>query len=200
MGEMERRVFRRVPLLVALLASGAGVSCGAGLHDGDERQSTKLTVGRTGGHIDFMGASLDVAEGSLAEDIDITFSWHHKIDYAGALSGVYEIEVSAADPFQKDPTITIDTTREIAGSKHNVIGSMVAPEPGVWVPNTSKSEACPNLTVCGPVQSQIFQSTQVLRLAIVTECYAGQATSCPSGQSCAVANACQECPPNSPCK
>lgn len=188
-----------MPLLVALLASEAGVSCGTGLHDGDERQSTKLTVGRSGGHIEFMGASLSIPEGSLTNDTEITFAWHRKIDHAGALSGVYEIEVSAADPFQNDPTITIRTTPEIAGGRHNVIGSM-EPVAGVWVPNTSLSaDKCPDATVCGPVQSQVFQRTQVLRLAIVTQCWAGYETRCPQGQSCAVADACQQCPPDSPC-
>lgn len=189
-----------MPLLVALLASGAGVSCGTGLHDGDERQSTKLTIGKAGGRIEFMGATLDLAEGSVDEDTDITFAWHRKIDHTGALSGVYEIEVSSPNPFRNDPLITIATTPGIAGKRHNVIGSMVSPDPGVWVPNTSRSEkGCPDSTVCGPVQSQIFQSTRVLQLAIVTECYAGYETPCPSGQSCGTANACQQCSPNSPC-
>jgi len=189
-----------MPLLVALLASGAGVSCGPGLHDGDEEQSTSQPVGKAGGHIEFMGGKLDIDPGALPwDDVPIRFAWRRAIAHTGALSGVYQIELPASVCFQKDPTLTISTTPEIAAKSHNVIGEMV-PSVGDWVPNTSKvRDGCPESTVCGPVQSQIFQTTPSIRLAIVTECYAGRDTPCPSGQSCASSNACQQCPPGSPC-
>jgi hypothetical protein len=200
LGEMERRVSKLTYLFAAVIACGAEVSCGAGVHDADQVRSITKDVA-AGGYIDFMQARLDICETCLsAPTANIRFTWNKTIDYAGALSAVYDLEVEGPQTFQKDPKITISTTSETASNGHNVIGFMVPP-PGesVWIPNTSpSSDGCDSGTVCGPVQSQSFSTTNILRLAIVTECYQG--VECPQGQSCARANACQQCPKDSPCQ
>ncbi len=182
--------------LAALFACAASVSCGPGVYDRDGEQSTTKLVGSGGGEIEFMGATLAIAPGSMKSDtpVPIKFTWQRAIAHEGAVSAVYGIEVPAPDTFENDPTITIPTTPDIAGESYNMIGSMV-PAIGVWVPNTSTAQdPCPPSTVCGPVQSQIFKETLVVRLAIVTQCYSKQSTPCPAGQSCQEGNACQQCP------
>jgi len=155
--------------------------------------------------IDFMGAKLEFPDGCLASEAEIKLTWHRTIAHAGALSSVYDLEVPEPYTFQKDPWLTISTTSKIASESHNVIGFMV-PGKGLWIPETYPTDTrCPDSTICGPVQSQTFQhadtgnpsvtTTNVLRLAVVTRC--SQDTQCPSGQSCKVANACQQCPENS---
>jgi hypothetical protein len=206
---MERRVFRRIHLLAAFFACGAGISCGAGVHDADEEQSVTVPIGQAGGRIEFMGGRLDVCPACLARETDIKFTWHRTIAHVGALSPVYDIEVPEPDTFRNDPKITISTTKDIEANPRSVIGFMV---PGIdqWVPNTSTAaDGCPDSTVCGPVQSQTFgaadsqtpgTTTNVVRLAIVASCLGDSRSSCPSGQSCVSSNACQECPPDSPCQ
>jgi hypothetical protein len=202
-GQMERRVSKRMSLLAALFAGAAGVSCGAGIHDADEEKSMTKVVRTTGSTIDFMGASLEVFEGCVAEDKQIKLTWRRSISHTGALSSVYEVEVPTPDTFKKDLQINIPTTQKIAGDPNNVIGFMV-PAIGVWVPDTSKaSNPCSGSMVCGPVQSQTFDNpdplnypdlkTNVLRLAIVTRCGSGYSNVCPSGQSCERAGVCQAC-------
>jgi hypothetical protein len=202
LGEMERRVSKLTYLLAAVLACAAGVSCGAGVHDGDQAQTVAREV-VAGDTIEFMDGQLDICKTCLGDSsAKIKLTWHRAIDYAGALSAVYDLEVENSRAFQSDPTITIFTTDEIASKDYNVIGFLVPP-PGesVWIPDTSPSPGgCAPKAVCGPVQSQVFQSTNIIRLAIVTKCYRGPNTQCPRGQSCAVANACQQCPKDSPCQ
>jgi hypothetical protein len=202
LGEMERRVSKLTYLFAAVLACGAEVSCGAGVHDSDQVRSVTRQVA-AGDSVSFMEGQLDICKSCLAyPTANIRFTWHRAIDYAGALSAVYDLEVEDSHTFQNDPKITIRTTDEIASKDYNVIGFMVPP-PGKseWIPNTSPSpDGCPPGTVCGPVQSQIFQETNIVRLAIVTKCHQGLDTPCPHGQSCVVANACQQCPAGSPCQ
>jgi hypothetical protein len=203
MGEMERRVFRSMPLLVALFASGAGVSCGSGLHDGDEEQSTTRLLGR-GEHVEFMGGRLDVCDDCLNDDTaKIRFSWRRTISPSGARSGVYTIEVPSQSSFRRDPTLTISTSREVAEDQNNVIGFLQRDNNhDWWVPDqTVARPSCDSSgpAVCGPVQAGSFKDgdTTVLQLAIVTKC--GSEADCLSGESCQ-ALACQQCVPGSPCK
>jgi len=200
---MERRVFCRTPLPVAIFAAIAGVSCGAGLHDANEEASTKQIVGVGESHIDFMGGRLDIFEGCLAEDnVPITFTWHRSIPHKGAVSAVYEIGQPSSGNFQKDMRLSIATTADIAGNPDSVIGFLDHASTGDWwVPvQPSAKPECDAGTVCGPVQVGIFSDKGLtsLKLAIVTKCNYGENT-CPSGQSCASSGACQQCPPNSPC-
>lgn len=200
--EMERIALHRPHLLAALFACAAGLSCGAGVHDGDEAQAATSQISAAeGGSINFMGAELDIRPGDLGADATIKLTWHRAIAHVGALSSVYDIEVPGPNPFLQDPRITIWTTEDIVHAEGSVIGLMVpnATDP-TWVPETYAPDGqCPDSTVCGPVQSQSFATTNVLRLAIVTQCYREQDTPCPSGQSCARSNACQQCPSGSPC-
>lgn len=186
-------------LPVALVAAALEVSCGNGIHDANEEASMTQTIDTSASHIDFMGGRLDICEGCVRTPGTIQLTWRRSIPHKGALSAVYELEVPSGT-FQRDPTITISTTPDIAGasyagSNYNVIGSMVPVKDeskDVWVPNTSfLAEGCPSGTVCGPVQSQVFSETNVLRLAIVTQCYKDQATPCPAGQGCYAGDACQ---------
>jgi hypothetical protein len=197
---MERRVFRTVPLLVALLASAAGVSCGSGLHDGDEEQSTVQTVGKGGGTIEFMGGRLDVPSDSLTDDVQIKFAWHRKMSPTGARSSIYEIELSSPDALQTDPTLTIATTPEFAADPDSAIGFLQwNAGRDWWVPDqTPTRPTCdsPSSEVCGPIQLGSFKDadTHVLRLAIVKMCEGeGHSKTCPHGQSCN-GGACQQCP------
>lgn len=194
-----------MPLLVALLASGAGVSCGAGLHDGDEEQSTTQLVGR-GDHVEFMGGRLDVCDDCLNDDTaKIRFSWRRTLSPSGARSGVYTIEVPSQTTFRRDPKLTISTSREIAEDGNNVIGFLQRDNDREWwIPDQNGARpTCESSSpaVCGPVQSGSFKDgdTTVLHLAIVTMCGAGYAGSCRTGESCQ-ALACQQCAPGSPCE
>lgn len=197
---MERRVFRTPPLLVALFAGAAGVSCGAGLHDGDEPQSTVRSFAKGGGTIEFMGGRLD-CDDCLAGDVDIKFSWHRTMSPGGALSAAYEVEVSSPAAFQTDPTLTISTTAEIAEDPDTAIGFLQWRDGrDWWVPDQTPHRptcAAPSAEVCGPIQLGSFKdgNTNVLRLAIVKMCDGdGHPHTCPIiGQACN-AGACQECP------
>jgi hypothetical protein len=185
-----------MPSLATLLACAAGVSCGPGIHDADEAQSVTKTVGR-GGSIEFMGARLDVCDTCVARDESITLTWHRTIPHAGALSSVYDVAVSAPGTFTNDPRITIATTPEIDKWGYKQIGFL---ENGVWVPDRPPEQpACDPSTVCGPVQIGSYEDTSVLQLAIVIMCGDRYSPSCPAGQSCSQAGACQQCPADSPC-
>jgi hypothetical protein len=202
LGEMERRVSKLTCCFAAVLACGAEVSCGAGVHDAEQVRSITRDVA-AGDRVELGEAQLEICETCLTDPTArIRFTWNKAIDYAGALSAVHDLEVEGPNTFRSDPKITILTTDEIAKNGHNVIGFMVPP-PGKseWIPNTSPSQdACDPGTICGPVQIQSFATTNIIRLAIVTKCYQGLDTPCPHGQSCAVADACQQCPEGSPCR
>ena len=192
-----------MPLLVALLASGAGVSCGAGLHDADEEQSTTQLLGR-GEHVEFMGGRLDVCDDCLNDETaQIRFSWRRTISPSGARSGVYTIEVPSQTTFKRDPQLTISTSREIAGDRTNVIGFLQRDnDRDWWIPDQTVSRpSCESsdAAVCGPVQAGSFNdgNTTVLHLAIVTKC--SSEADCRTGESCQ-ALACQQCVLGSPCK
>jgi hypothetical protein len=192
-----------MPLLVALLASGTGVSCGAGLHDGDEEQSTTQLLGR-GEHVEFMGGRLDVCDDCLNDETaKIRFSWRRTISPSGARSGVYTIEVPSQATFSKDPQLTISTSREIAGDRNNVIGFLQRDnDRDWWIPDqTGSRPSCDSSdpAVCGPVQAGSFKdgNTMVLHLAIVSMC--SSEADCMTGESCQ-ALACQQCVQGSPCK
>ena len=193
---MERRFSKCTILLAALFAWAAEISCGAGIHDAAEEQSTTKLVTR-GSRIEFMGARLDICDTCLSSDTEIKLTWSRSIPHAGALGGVYSVEVPARGTFTNDPKITIATTPEIANAATSQIGFL---ENGQWIPDRPSAMAtCDFSTVCGPVQIGSYKTTNVLQFAIVTMCGAGYATSCPAMQSCASSGACQQCPDGSPC-
>jgi len=75
LGEMERRVLQRMLSLAALFACAASVSCGPGVYDRDGEQSTTKLVGSGGGEIEFMGATLAIAPGSMKSDTPVPIKY-----------------------------------------------------------------------------------------------------------------------------
>jgi hypothetical protein len=188
-------------LLFALLAGVAGVSCGSGLHDGDEEQWTTVEVS-AGGSIEFMGAKLSLCAICLDGAADISLGWHRKSDHVGARSAEYTIKVPYPDTFQSDPAITISTTPALATDSTSVIGFLTR-DGGeeLWIPDQEAApNACPSSTtsVCGPVQIGSFKENDntVMRFAIVQKCE--RTAECRPGESCS-GHACNHCSSPSNC-
>ncbi len=198
---MERRVFRPTSLLFALLAGGAAVSCGSGLHDGDEEQWTTAEVS-AGASIEFMGAKLSLCGECLAGAADISLGWRRKSDHVGARSAEYAIKVPSSDTLQRAPTITISAAPALATDSMSVIGVLRRGDAGemLWIPDQESADACVSSTtsVCGPVQIGIFKDSDnsVMRFAIVQKC--GKTAECRPGESCS-GNACNHCSSTSNC-
>jgi hypothetical protein len=194
--------------IVGLLTSMAGSACGSGLHDKSSKMEVTRTIAEAGDTLELCEAKIEFAKGCLTQSVPITLKRIPAIDQTGFISPVFEITVP--DPFNisNDPKITIDTTQKIYEDDRSKIGILV-PTIDQWFPvQPNPPLPCEPMKICGPVQRNTFTNpggradwdwtTNVLQLAIITQCGDNADNGCPSGQACN-SGACQRCPAGSLC-
>jgi hypothetical protein len=202
---MERGVLmNRLCTVAAFLAGAAGLSCGAGVHDGRGEVFVTQTVDNDlGGTVVLREATLRVPSGAVdSPSASITLRRFDADTYTGDRSPEFEISLPSPFTFTQDPELDISVTPDVPGISDLVLAywDSVAEQPA-WVPTTSLPPVpCQSPDVCGQVQIQAFSDPDhkgdagtrcsALRFGIVQRC--GETSDCLSNQACS-AGACQRC-------
>ena len=93
--------------LVALVATVP--SCGSGIHDGEGEVYAKKMVDQAGGKLELEGAVLDVCPGCLKAPTLVALRRYQTLHHGGALSPVFEIEITTTDAFVYGPSLANST-------------------------------------------------------------------------------------------